>query len=84
MIDISLCSLHSSHPCVSDVTPPLRACRHPCSGLREALGDYCSLEAAELMWGSRWHRLADSGGGRLVTEPYRLISPDVQQGGERC
>lgn len=69
---------------VSQLLPPSCACRHPCSGLLETLGDYCSLEAAELMWGSCWHCLADSGGGHLITEPYRLISPDVQQGGEHC
>lgn len=84
LIDVSLFSSLLPLLSLRFCLPRVCVCRHPCSGLWEALGDYCSLEAAALMWGSCWRCLADSGGGRLITKPYRLISNDVQQGGEHC
>lgn len=64
-----LCLVFTSTTPLAPVLPPPCACRRPCSGLREPLGDYHSLEAAELMWGSGWRCLADSGGARLITKP---------------
>lgn len=48
-VNISFCFLCLLLFCLLAL-PATCACRHPCSGLWELLGDYLSLGAAELVW----------------------------------